>query len=86
MRRTSGKQVGIIYSVCSFTEAETDGVLETIFRKTGTGPHTRTLETVNIEEPLRQYGFNYKAGEHGVYLLPDDRLNNDMFYISLLKG
>jgi len=66
----------ILYSVCSFIKEETEDVLAS--RSPG-------LETVDLSPILDKYGFKYKKAVFGFYLLPDQDMNNDLFYISLLK-
>jgi 16S rRNA (cytosine967-C5)-methyltransferase len=72
----------ILYSVCSFIEAETEGIMEQAFTRR---PVDNSFETVNLEPLCREYGFRYKTGTYGTYLLPDPQLNNDLFYFSLLR-
>lgn len=81
--RASRSPVTVIYSVCSFIRGETEDVLEEIFQHS---PHARAFQCAQIEDTLETYGFDYAAGKYGYYLLPSDRLNNDMFYISLFRG
>jgi len=69
----------ILYSVCSFTEPETDGVLDTI-----AGHHP--IEPLEIDAFLKGLRFNFRRGKRGYYLLPTPELNNDLFYISLFKA
>lgn len=66
----------ILYSVCSFIEEETEGVSAS--RPSG-------FDVVDLSYILDKYGFKYKKGDFGFYLLPDPILNNDLFYISLIK-
>lgn len=78
---TTLKNTAILYSVCSFIKEETEDVLEHLMNECLTS--TR-FYPVNFEKTLETYGFNYSAGKYGYYLLPDNHLNNDMFYLSLL--
>lgn len=68
----------LLYSVCSFLKEETEDVLDKII---GIG----RLETADLSALLNEYGFTYRKGNWGYYLLPDPYLNNDLFYISLLR-
>jgi 16S rRNA (cytosine967-C5)-methyltransferase len=65
-----------LYSVCSFIKEETEDILEKVFSG-------REFKAVDFTQILDEFGFRYKQGKYGIYLLPDDRLNNDLFYISL---
>lgn len=67
----------VLYSVCSFIKDETDDVIEK-FLADGVG------ETTDLSGILEEYGFRFKKGRHGFYLLPDPVLNNDLFYLSLI--
>lgn len=74
----------ILYSVCSFTKNETEDVLEKFDRSYRDTKNTG-LNTLDLSQELDLLGFRYKKGRYGFYLLPDERLNNDIFYISLLQ-
>jgi len=67
----------ILYAVCSFIKAETDDVIDRL--------KNFEFETIDIKKILNKYNFKYKRGKNGFYLLPDSELNNDLFYLSLLK-
>jgi len=73
----------ILYSVCSFLSEETEEVMKRIDLQT---PQARRCDFQSslLTQMLDEYGFRYKQGEYGCYLLPNDELNNDLFYISLL--
>lgn len=68
----------ILYSVCSFIKDETEDVLEKV-------ANLKTWEIIDLSGILEDYGFKYKRARYGFYLLPDTTLNNDLFYISLLR-
>ncbi|HLP60032.1 MAG TPA: transcription antitermination factor NusB [Candidatus Deferrimicrobium sp.] len=70
----------LLYSVCSFIADETDNVLE----RTITGAEKK-IEIIDLSPILAEYGFAFKKGKYGYYLLPNEGLNNDLFYLSLLK-
>jgi 16S rRNA (cytosine967-C5)-methyltransferase len=73
----------ILYSVCSFIIEETEGVLgRTVQENNGA---EKNIEIIDLSPILEEYGFAFKKGEYGYYLLPNERLNNDLFYLSLLK-
>lgn len=72
-----GEPVHFLYSVCSFIKAETDDIIDTVVNE--------NIEIIDISNILDEYGFRYKRGNHGYFLLPAPELNNDLFYISLLK-
>jgi 16S rRNA (cytosine967-C5)-methyltransferase len=72
----------ILYSVCSFIEEETEGVLERLFNRLSLADR---FEIIDLTLLLEEYGFRIKRGNYGYYLLPSGTLNNDIFYISLLK-
>jgi 16S rRNA (cytosine967-C5)-methyltransferase len=72
----------ILYSVCSFIKEETEDIMSRILSSpTGSG-----YEKVDISEILTGLGFHFYPGKMGFYLLPNDDLNNDLFYICLLKN
>lgn len=68
----------LVYSVCSFLQAEGDAVLQA-------ARDTAAFSAVDISAILDEFGFKYKKGDWGCYLLPNPKLNNDLFYISLVK-
>ncbi len=72
----------ILYSVCSFSHEETEGVMQRIFREL---PGATRYETIDLTPFLTELGFSYKKETYGTYLLPSESLNNDLFYLSLLK-
>jgi 16S rRNA (cytosine967-C5)-methyltransferase len=74
--------VYILYSVCSFIREETEGVMERLFDKLSLADR---FETIDLTLFLEEYGFLFKKAGCGYYLLPSGTLNNDLFYISLLK-
>ena len=71
----------ILYSVCSFTGIETERVIEQLVLHKGIMTDNRSLTPV-----LDEFRFCYKPGNHGIYLLPDRHLQNDLFYLCLIKG
>lgn len=74
--------VYILYSVCSFIKEETEGVMERLLDRISPGDR---FEIIDLTLLLEEYGFLFKRGIYGYYLLPSGTLNNDLFYISLLK-
>jgi 16S rRNA (cytosine967-C5)-methyltransferase len=74
--------VYILYSVCSFIKEETEGVMERLFDKLSLADR---FEIIDLTLLLEEYGFLFKRESYGYYLLPSGTLNNDLFYISLLK-
>ncbi|MCK5222717.1 MAG: methyltransferase domain-containing protein [Candidatus Aminicenantes bacterium] len=77
----AGKGTIIIYSVCSFIKDETENVLNNVIHHF----NEDEFEIIEPENILNQYGFKFKKGEFGIFLLPDHKLNNDLFYISAIK-
>jgi len=75
--------VYILYSVCSFIKEETEGVMERLFDKFSLADR---FEIIDLTELVEAYGFHFKKSNYGYYLLPSETLNNDLFYISLLKA
>lgn len=73
----------ILYSVCSFIADETEHVLERIFQSSQSSE--RVFEIIDLSAILEEYGFTFKKGKYGFYLLPNEELKNDLFYLSLLK-
>jgi 16S rRNA (cytosine967-C5)-methyltransferase len=76
LRQFPGRR--FLYSVCSFTAPETDEALDAISQK-------HSIETIDIAPLAEHYGFEFKRGRHGLYLLPSPSLNNDLFYIGLFS-
>ncbi len=72
----------ILYSVCSFIKEETEDVMELSLAGSSGGKH---IEIIDLTPVMEEYGFRYKKGKYGVYLLPSDELNNDLFYLALMK-
>jgi 16S rRNA C967 or C1407 C5-methylase (RsmB/RsmF family) len=72
----------LLYSVCSFIREETEGLMEKVFHGL---PGIDRYKTIDLSGLLEEYGFTFKKGDYGYYLLPSDALNNDIFYITLLK-
>jgi 16S rRNA (cytosine967-C5)-methyltransferase len=74
----------ILYSVCSFIKDETEDVLKAVIEGRVGESSGAGMEVVDLSGFLDDYGFNYKKGEYGYYLLPDEVLNNDLFYLCLI--
>jgi 16S rRNA (cytosine967-C5)-methyltransferase len=72
----------ILYSVCSFIREETEGLMGKVFH---CFPGIDRFKTIDLSALLEEYGFTFKKGDYGYYLLPSDTLNNDIFYMVLLK-
>ncbi|UCH95833.1 MAG: hypothetical protein JSV88_03040 [Candidatus Aminicenantes bacterium] len=72
----------ILYSVCSFIKEETEGIMEKLFNNRFMADR---FEIADLMPLLEEYAFTYKKANYGYYLLPSYTLNNDLFYISLLK-
>ena len=73
----------ILYAVCSFIYLESEAVME---RLANTHTSAGRFEPVDLTATLEEFGFAYKKCKHGCFLLPEDELNNDLFYLSLLKN
>ncbi len=73
----------ILYSVCSFITDETEGVLGRTMQDIQGAENN--IAIIDLSPILEEYRFAYKKGEYGFYLLPNEELNNDLFYLSLLK-
>lgn len=71
----------VLYAVCSFIHEETEGLMERLIRE---DPAAQKYKTADLAPLLEEFGFTYKKGEYGYYLLPSEELNNDLFYVSLL--
>jgi 16S rRNA (cytosine967-C5)-methyltransferase len=72
----------ILYSVCSFIKEETEKIIEKLIEKPSLAGR---LEIIDLTKILEEYEFDFKRSHHGYYLLPNATLNNDLFYICLLK-
>lgn len=68
----------ILYSVCSFLPDETEAVMDRF------SPLKRGYRIGDLSGWIDGLGFRYRKARWGVYLLPDDRLNNDLFYLVLM--
>ena len=75
----------VLYSVCSFIADETEDILDRVISQREQACQFPPIEIVDLSAILDDTCFKYKKGTYGFYLLPDDVLNNDLFYISLLK-
>lgn len=77
----SHPQIRILYSVCSFTEMET----EAVFEQLDTPSNHLAADNGELSGILGELGFRSREGKWGVYLLPDRDLNNDLFYLALIR-
>jgi len=68
----------VLYAVCSFARAEGEGVLEAI---SCDGP----LETTDLGPWARALGFKIHPEGMGITLLPTEEMQNDLFYLALIK-
>ena len=68
----------VLYSVCSFARVEGEGVLEAV------AAH-RSVETADLAPWARALGFNLYPEGRGVTLLPTEEMQNDLFYLALIK-
>lgn len=67
----------ILYSVCSFIEDETEGIMRDIFKKYSLKNQKISFRSVNINTILENSGFRVKKGEYGTFLLPEQEMNKD---------
>lgn len=68
----------ILYAVCSFCRAEGEGILEQIRSR-------RDIEAIDLAPWARALGFNLFSEGMGITLLPTEELQNDLFYLALIK-
>lgn len=68
----------LLYSVCSFLRVESEEICAGLAREFGLQPRP-------LAQKLKALGFSVRESSHGCYLLPG-KLENDLFYISLLAG
>ncbi len=68
----------LLYAVCSFMKEESEDIFEKAVGAAG-------LEVIDLSGMLSEYGFLFRKAKWGYYLLPNPQINNDMFYLSLLK-
>jgi len=68
----------VLYSVCSIFPEEGEEVIENLLL-------SNSLEPTDLTPLLDSLEFRYQRSKNGIYLLPSPRLDNDLFYISLLK-
>jgi 16S rRNA (cytosine967-C5)-methyltransferase len=73
----------ILFAVCSFLSQETEDLLEKI---AGRIPPGQMPEPMDLSELPVLRAFSRRRAKWGTYLLPDPRLNNDLFYLALLKN
>lgn len=71
----------IVYSVCSFIKDETELVLNDSIRDF----EHNEFEIVETDNILNKFGFKFIRGNFGIFLIPDQKLNNDLFYISVIR-
>jgi len=68
----------ILYAVCSFCRAEGEGVMEHIRSR-------HEIETIDLAPWARALGFKLFSEGTGITLLPTEELQNDLFYLALIK-
>lgn len=68
----------ILYAVCSFCRAEGEGVMERIRAR-------RNIEAIDLAPWARALGFNLLSEGMGITLLPTEELQNDLFYLAMIK-
>jgi len=73
----------VLYAVCSFLYEETEAVVSQVLASLEPGSPF-VGETTDLSMLLTEYGFKFKKATYGFYLLPDGKLNNDLFYFALL--
>lgn len=71
----------IVYSVCSFINDETELVLSDSFRNF----EQDEFEILETDKILKGFGFKFTQGNFGTFLISDHKLNNDLFYISVIR-
>ncbi|MEN8223278.1 MAG: RsmB/NOP family class I SAM-dependent RNA methyltransferase [Acidobacteriota bacterium] len=71
----------IVYAVCSFIYNETEDVLNHSINESGKDG----FEIVDVSKILKKYKLKIHNSEFGTYLLPDNKMNNDLFYISAIR-
>ncbi len=73
----------LLYSVCSFIYDETEAVMNRI-SQIAKDFNYDSFEWIDLSSELQSLGFNFIRAEKGFYLMPGP-LNNDIFYLSLIK-
>jgi len=81
-REIKTQDVYILYSVCSFIKEETEDCMAHIV---DAPVKSKQWQTIDLTTILEKYRFSFYRGKYGFYLLPDNDLNNDLFYLSLLR-
>ena len=61
------------------------GYLKDIIENLINNNHKNQIEIIDLSIILEKYKFKYLKKNYGYYLLPSDILNNDLFYITLIK-
>lgn len=75
----------IIYSVCSFIYEESEEVIDKVVRELKSENPEINYSLSDISSIARAYGFNIIESRNGIFTLPSKILNNDLFYISVIK-
>ena len=79
--RNARKGTTIVYSVCSFVEDESEKVVGNVLKVF----NKISFSIVDIGDIAKKFGFKVYQGNYGIFLLPSDNLNNDLFYISVIR-
>jgi len=79
--RNAHKGSTIVYSVCSFVDDESEKVVRDVLKTF----EKRFFSIFDIGDIAKKLGFKIHHGNYGIFLLPSDKLNNDLFYISAIK-
>jgi 16S rRNA (cytosine967-C5)-methyltransferase len=80
---THHPQTPLLYSVCTFTEPETQGVLNRL-HETGAGEATSWQRgREKLLEALKQSDLPHQATSDGAFILPDRQRNTDLFFVAM---
>mgnify|MGYP001413985535 CR=1 FL=1 len=73
----------LLFSVCTFTLAETSGLIEKVSTETGFSKSALKQSQENVTSALADAGIPFHATPFGTYILPDRQMDTDLFFIAL---
>lgn len=74
----------ILYSVCTFTKAETDDLLERLLDTNLIDRGTCSDAQERLQDALTRSSLPFQPTSFGAFILPDHSLDTDLFFIALL--
>ncbi len=80
---TQFSKAHLLYSVCTFTQAETVQLIEKVIAEARVDSTAFQRAQQRLISALSDLGIPYQQSRFGVFILPDKNLNTDLFFISL---